>query len=362
MNKSTTVPDRFREGTGMKAIVYTEYGSPDVLRIQEVKTPVLKSDEVLVRVHAASVNFGDLLARNFSAVRPRDFTMPMPLWLPARLSFGYSKPKKRILGSEYAGVVDTVGSDVTRFKPGDPVFGYRGQKMGTYTEYISVSEQANIAVKPENVSYEEAAVIPYGAITALNLLKRVGGGNGAAIPFSNRRVLVNGASGSIGSAAVQLAKHYGAEVTGVCGTPRLEFVQSLGADHVIDYSREDFTANGATYDLIFDILGKSSFSRCKNSLTPHGRYLLASFKTRQLLQMLWTSLPGRRSGKRVICALSSEHAEDMQMIRELVESGKITSLIDKRFPMEKAAEAHRYAESGSKRGNVVITIRSDSAT
>jgi NADPH:quinone reductase-like Zn-dependent oxidoreductase len=196
------------------------------------------------------------------------------------------------------------------------------------------------------MTHDEAAVTPYGALTALNLLRSVNIQPG-------QKVLINGASGGIGSAALQLAKYYGAEVTGICSTPGMEFVKSLGADHVIDYTKEDFTKNGQTYDLIFDIMNKSSFAQCKDSLNENGRYLLASFKLKQLLQMLWTSMFGT---KKVICALSGEKIEDLLFIKELVEKGRIKSIIDKRFPLEKTADAHRYVESGDKKGKVVITI------
>ena len=209
-----------------------------------------------------------------------------------------------------------------------------------------------VAIKPANMTYEEAATVPGGALTALNLLRKVNIQRG-------QKVLINGASGGIGSAAVQLAKYFGAEVTGVCGTPRLEFVKSLGADKVIDYTKEDFTQNGETYDLIFDILGKSSFSRCKSSLKQNGRYLLASFKMKQLFQMLWTSMIG---SKKVICALSGEKTEDLLFIKELIEAGKIKSVIDRRYPLEQTAEAHRYVETGHKKGNVVITVEHNSKT
>ena len=203
------------------------------------------------------------------------------------------------------------------------------------------------------MTYAEASAVPYGAIMATGLLRH-------AKVQPGHKVLINGASGGIGSAAVQLAKHYGAEVTGVCGAPRMAYVSSLGADHVIDYATEDFTQNGETYDLIFDVLGKSSFAQCKGSLKPNGIYLLASFKTKALTQMLWTKiargLPGRQTGKKVICAMASEDAESLVLVKELVEAGKFRTLIDRCFPMEQAAEAHRYAESGHKQGAVVIAI------
>jgi NADPH:quinone reductase-like Zn-dependent oxidoreductase len=235
---------------------------------------------------------------------------------------------------------------VTRFKPGDQVMGYLGQRMGAYAEYVCMAESGSLALKPANMSYAEAAAVPYGALMATSLLRR------ASIQ-PGHKVLIVGASGGIGSAAVQLAKYYGAEVTGVCGAPRLDYVKALGADHVVDYASEDFTRNGETYDLIFDVLGKSSFARCKGSLKPNGIYLLASFKTKGLMQMLWTKIAG---SKKVICALASESAESLVFVKELVEAGKFKTLIDRCFPMEQAAEAHRYVESGRKQGAVVLTM------
>jgi NADPH:quinone reductase-like Zn-dependent oxidoreductase len=330
----------------MKAIVYTEYGTPDVLQIKEVEKPVPGDNEILVRVHATSVNIGDLWARNFKEITPSKFSMPFPLWLPAKMYFGFTKPRGHILGSEFAGEVEATGRDVKRFKPGDQVFGYRGQSMGAYAEYLCIPEDGLVALKPTNMTYPEAAAVPYGALTALSLLRK-------ANIQPGQKVLINGASGSIGAAAVQLAKYFGAEVTGVCGTPRLELVRALGADQVIDYTRNDFTKNGETYDLIFDILGKSSFSRCQNSLKPNGLYLLASFKTGQLLQMYRTS---RKPGKKVICALSSENPKDLIFIKELVEAGKIKSILDRCYPLEQTAEAHRYVETGCKTGSVMISV------
>jgi NADPH:quinone reductase-like Zn-dependent oxidoreductase len=330
----------------MKAIVYEKFGSPEVLQLKEVKKPTPKDNEVLIRVCATTVNFGDLLARKFNTVSPRQFSMPAILWLLSRLAFGIRKPRIPILGSEFAGVIEAVGKEVTLFHEGDSVFGYRGASMGAYAEYLCMKEKGALAVKPAEMGYEEAATIPYGTIMALGLLRKLNIQPG-------QKVLINGASGGIGSAAVQLAKYFGAEVTGVCGTPRLEFVKALGADKVIDYTQEDFTRNGETYDVILDILGKCSFSRCKRSLKQNGRLLYASFKMKQLFQMLWTSKIG---SKKVICALSSEKAEDLVFIKELIEAGRIKSVIDRCYPMEQAAEAHRYVEDGHKRGNVVITM------
>jgi NADPH:quinone reductase-like Zn-dependent oxidoreductase len=276
--------------------------------------------------------------------------MPFLFWFLARIVFGLNKPKNKILGNELAGRIESVGKDVKLFKEGDDVFGYRGQSMGANAEYLCMSENGLAAIKPANMTYEEAAVVPYGALTALSLLRKANIQRG-------QKVLINGASGAIGSAAIQLAKYYGAEVTGVAGTPRLEFMKSLGADKVIDYTKEDFTQNGETYDLIFDILGRSSFSSCKNSMNENGCYLLASFKLKQLLQMLWTSKIG---SQKVICALSGEKIDDLLFIKKLVEDGKIKSIIDKRYPLEQTAEAHRCMESGNKKGNVVITLEHNS--
>lgn len=336
----------------MKAIVYTEYGPPEVLRLDEVAKPTPKDDEILVKIFATSVNYGDLVARNFKNISAGEFNMPLPLWFLSKMYFGVSKPKIKILGSEFAGEIEAIGMNVKSFKPGDQVFGYLGQSMGAYAEYLCMPENGCVTDKPTNMTYEEAAVIPMGAIMALYLLREKGNiRNGG-------KVLINGASGSIGSAAVQIAKSYfGAHVTGVCGTPRIEFVRSLGADQVIDYTKEDFTQNGETYDLIFDILGKSSFDRCKNSLNEGGRYLLASFKMKQLIQMLWTSMIG---SKKVICTFAPGSTEDLIAVKELIEAGKIKAEIDRSFPMGQAAEAHRYVEEGHKQGHIAIIVNQDS--
>ena len=331
----------------MKAIVYTEYGPPGVLQLREVEKPVPRDKEILVRVHATPVSFGDKLVRNLKEITPEKFHMPLLFWLFAKMYFGFRKPRITILGSEFAGEIEAVGKNVKRFKAGERIFGYRGQNMGAYAEYLCMPENGVLAPKPANMSYEEAAAVPYGAIMALGLLRKVDLRPG-------QKVLVNGASGGIGPFVVQLAGfHFGAKVTGVCSTPRLEYVKSLGADKVIDYTREDFTDGTETYDFIIDILGKSSFARVKRTLKPNGRCLLVSFKMKQLWQMLWTSMIG---GKKVICALSGEKAEDLAFIKELIEAGKIKTVIDKCYPLAQAAEAHRYVEQGHKKGSVVITM------
>ena len=328
----------------MKAIVYTEFGSPDVLRLEDVPRPAPKRNEILIRVRAANVNFGDLLARSFRSVTPRGFNMPFLFWAVAKAGIGWRRPKIRVLGNEMAGEVVLVGRDVKRFKPGDPVFGQTGMRFGAYAEFLCLPESATVALKPANLSFEEAAVIPYGAIMALPLLRRAKLGPG-------RRILINGASGGIGSAAVQIAKHLGADVTAVCGGPRLDFVRALGADRAIDYAEEDFTGNGETYDVVFDILGRLPFARCRRSLAPGGVLLCASFKTRHLLTMIRTSLAG---GRRVVCAIAPGSLKDLLEVKALVEAGKIKAIVDRRFPMELAAEAHRYVETGRRKGSVVI--------
>lgn len=330
----------------MKAMAYTKYGPPDVLQLGEVEKPIPKDNEVLIKIYATPVNYGDIIARNFKNIPLHKFNMPMPFWLGARIYFGLRKPRKKILGSEFAGKIEATGKDVKVFRKGDQVFAYRGMNMGANAEYLCMPEDGMVAIKPANMTYEEAACVPYGALMALSLLRKVN-------IQSRQKVLINGASGGIGSLAVQLARYFGAEVTGVCSTPRLELVKSLGADKVIDYTKENFTKNGERYDLIFDILGKSSFSRCKSSLTQNGCYLLASFGMRHLVQMLWTKIKG---SKKVICALASEKSEDLIFLKELVEAGKIKSVIDRRFTLEQTAEAHRYVEAGLKKGHVVITV------
>ena len=331
----------------MKATVYTEYGVPAVLHLQELEKPSPKSNEVLVRVHAVSVNYGDIIARNFKNLPAGEFNMLALFRVLARFGFGYSKPKRQILGNTFAGEVEMAGSDVKQFRAGEQVFGYTGETMGAYAEYLCIAEDGIIATKPSHLTYEEASAVPYGATMALCLLKKVNIHKG-------QRVLVIGASGAIGSAAVLLAAHHlGAEVTGVCSTQGIEYVRSLGAARVIDYKKEDFTKSGESYDLIIDILGKGSFSKYRASLRPGGIYMPVSFKTGKLFQMLLTSVGG---GKRVICALATPGQVDLEFIRVFLEERKLKPVIDQSFPLEKAAEAHQYVEAGNKKGNVVLTV------
>ena len=256
------------------------------------------------------------------------------------------RPKRTVLGTELAGEVETAGKDVQSFQKGDKVFGSTGTNFGSYAEYVCMPESGLVATKPGNMTYEEAAAIPFGAFTALRFLKDKGNIQ------SGQKVLIYGASGGVGTAAVQLAKYYGAEVTGVCSTTNLAMVQSLGADRVIDYTKEDFTKSDDIHDAIFDTVGKSSFSQSQSSLKQNGLYLLGNGGLTQLLQMLWTSMFG---SKKLITGNTSGKAEDLTFFRELIEAGKMKAVIDRRYPAEQAVEAHRYAEKGHKKGNVVLT-------
>jgi NADPH:quinone reductase-like Zn-dependent oxidoreductase len=316
----------------MKAIVYKKFGPPEVLQLQEVEKPTPKANEVLIKIMATTVVKEDPDMRSSPGVN------------------GFLKPRHPILGQELAGQVEAIGSAVTRFKPGDQVFGMGF--FGAYAEYICMPENGALAIKPANISYEDAASIPNGALTALPFLRDKG-----AIQ-SGQSVLIYGASGSVGAAAVQLARYYGAKVTGVCSTENSEWVKSLGADHVIDYTRENFTKNGKTYDIIFDTVGKRSFSECKGSLTDEGIYLATVPTPIMMLQALWPAKRGSKKVKFVAAGLrpASEKIKDLVFLTGLIEAGKIKPVIDRCYPLEQAAEAHRYVEQGHKKGNVVITV------
>ncbi|UCG04599.1 MAG: NAD(P)-dependent alcohol dehydrogenase [Candidatus Heimdallarchaeota archaeon] len=334
----------------MKAIIYTEYGPPEVLKLVEVDKPTPKRNEVLIRIYATTIGYGDIFGRNMRNISPGKFAMPLLFWLIAKISFGIRKPRNKILGSQFSGVIEAVGENVTpdMWKVGDQVFGYTSSSMKAYAEYIVLPEDKILSQKPANMSFEEAAVVPYGGIMALTLLRD------KVNLKPGQKILINGASGGIGSAIVQLAKsHFDVNVTGVCGTPRLDFVKSLGADQVIDYTVEDFTESSETYDLIFGGLGRTPFSKVKNSLNPNGRYVLTSFKMRQVGQMLRTKLFGN---KKVNCVVLPEKSEDLRALKELIEEGKLKAIIDKSFPFEQMAEAHRYVEEGRHKGHVVITV------
>ena len=317
----------------MKAAVVTKYGPPEVLQLKEVKKPTPKGNEVLIRVYAATVTLYDCWGRAC--------TGPPGFGLLIKLSSGLRKPKKPILGTELAGEIEAVGKDVNLFRKGDQVFAFTGMNLGGNAEYVCMPEDGALAIKPTNMTYEEAAAIPYGGLTALYFLRK---GN----IQSGQKVLIFGASGGVGTFAVQLAKYFGAEVTGVCSTPKIELVRSLGADKVVDYTKEDFTKSGETYDIIFDTIGKSPFSASKRSLKKEGFYVFATFGLGRALRVL--------SSKNAISGLVEEKAEDLIFLKELIEAGKIKAVIDRRYPLERTAEAHRYVESGQKKGQVVLTL------
>ena len=324
----------------MKAIVYTKYGSPDVLHLEEVKKPAPKDNEVLIKVHATSVTAGDCNARGFVFIPPGFGFM-------SRLVFGFRKPKQPILGVELSGEIVDIGKEVSLFKKGDHVFGI-SVKYGAYAEYICMAENASLAMKPANLTFAEAASIPFGANTALYFLRDM------AKLQSGQKVLIIGASGATGVYAVQLAKYYGAEVTGVCSTRNLEMVRSIGADHAIDYTIEDFTQNGQMYDVILDMVpGNTSFARYKASLKPNGLYLAGAGGLEVFAQMAWTALTG---GKKVIAGVAPDRVEDLVFLKELLEAGKLKPVIDRRYPLEQTAEAHCYADTGRKKGSVIITV------
>ncbi len=321
----------------MKAIVWTKYGPPDVLQLKEVEKPTPKDKEVLVKIHAATVTKGDCEIRSSTG----------PLWLKLlmRIYIGLRKPKRiTILGQELAGEIESVGKDVKLFKKGDQVFA--STRFGAYTEYKCLSEDGVLAIKPANMTYEEAATVPTGGFTALHFLRK---GN----IQSGQKVLINGAGGSIGTIAVQLAKYYEAEVTAVDSTKKLDMLRSIGADHVIDYTQEDFTISGETYDVILNVISKSSFSGCIRSLKKKGIYLQAVIVLPRSVRGRWTSMT---SSKKLVFGLLEERAEDLIFLKELIEAGKIKAVIDRRYPLEKIAEAHSYVETGQKSGNVVITV------
>jgi NADPH:quinone reductase-like Zn-dependent oxidoreductase len=331
----------------MKAIVYTDYGPPDVLQLRDVEKPAPKDHEVLIRVYAATVTAGDVNVRGFTFVPPGFGPLP-------RFMFGLRKPRKPILGTELAGEIEAVGKAVTLFKEGDQVFGIGSKEFGAYAEYTCRSEAGALALKPVNVTYEEAAAIPFGAGTALYFLRD------RAKLQRGQKVLINGASGGVGTYAVQLAKYYGTEVTGVCSSVNVALVKSLGADKVIDYTQEDFTQSGETYDIIVDtVVGKTSFKRCKGSLKPQGRYLPVAGGLREIGQMLWTSITG---SQKVIAGSPPERKEELIFLKQLVEEGKIKPVIDRRYPLEQIVEAHRYVDKGHKKGSVVITVGQSSKT
>jgi NADPH:quinone reductase-like Zn-dependent oxidoreductase len=323
----------------------TRFGPPDVLQLQEVEKPAPRENEVLIRIHATTVFAADCELRGLKfpvVFRPL-------VRLAVRILLRSRKQKNLILGQEVAGEIEAVGKEVTRFREGDQVFGWTGLRMGGYAEYICLPEKGMLAIKPPNLTYEEAAAVPVGGIDAVYFIRRANIRRG-------ERVLINGAGGSIGTLAVQLARHFGAEVTAVDSTEKLEMLRSIGADHVVDYTREDFTKRGETYDVIFDVIGRSPFSRSVRSLTPDGRYLINNSRLSKLIRGPTLS---RRSNKQVITWQSrtaSEYADSLRYLRKALEAGTIKPVIDRCYPIEQIVAAHRYVDAGHKKGNVVITV------
>jgi NADPH:quinone reductase-like Zn-dependent oxidoreductase len=328
----------------MKAIVWTRYGPPDVLEIREVEKPIPKDNEVLIEIYATTVTAGD------SEVRGLKF--PFYLSLPMRAWRGFLKPRENsIMGTELAGKIEAAGKDVKRFKVGDKVFGAAGLNFGTNAEYIALPEEpgemeGSLEIMPANMTFQEAATVPFGGRDALHFLRK-----GNIQP--GQKMLINGAGGSIGTFAVQLAKLYGAEVTAVDSGRKLDMLRSIGADHIIDYTKEDFTSNGEIYDVIFDVVGTVSFSKSKRSITENGTYLLANPIRGQLLRGPWVRMT---SSKKVVMQTSNPTEDDLVYLRELIEAGKIQTVIDRTYPLEELVEAHRYVDSGAKMGNLVITV------
>ncbi len=302
----------------MKAIICTKYGPPNVLQLQNVEKPKPKKNEVLVKIHATSVSTGDC--------RIRGFNSPLLFWIPMRIILGFRKPRKPILGVELSGEIEDIGTDVTQFKKGDQVFALTELNLGGYAEYTCVHESGLIALKPTNVTYEEAAVIPFGGTSALHSLRK-------GQIKKGQRVLIYGASGSVGTAAIQLAKYFGATVTAICSSSNFELVTALGADNVIDYMKEDFTKQGEHYDIIFDAVGKYKKSLCTDALMPNGKYV---------------SVNGM---------MAKVSKEDMNLLKQLAETGKLKPVIDRTYRLEEIAEAHIYVEKGHKKGNVSIILK-----
>jgi NADPH:quinone reductase-like Zn-dependent oxidoreductase len=324
----------------MKAVVYERYGSPDVLHLKELEKPVAKDHEILIKVLATTVTSADCRVRSLQA--PAGFGLMM------RLVFGIRRPRQPILGSELAGRIEATGSKVSRFRVGDLVFGFTDAALGCHAEYRCMPEDGAVAGIPSGLSVEEAAALSFGGTTALHFLRK-------GKLRKGEKVLVNGASGAVGTAVVQLARHLGAEVTGVCSTANLELVRSLGARHVIDYSRDDFTKNGETYDVIVDTAGTAPYSRSKASLKEGGRLLLVLAGLPDMLPIPWVSMT---SSRKIIAAPAFGRPDDLRQLADLAAKGEFRPVIDRSYPFEEIATAHRYVDTGRKRGNVVITLGS----
>jgi NADPH:quinone reductase-like Zn-dependent oxidoreductase len=318
----------------MKAILWTSYGSPDVLQFADVDKPTPKNDEVLIKIRSTTVNSGDC--------RLRGFDVPIGFWIPTRIAFGIRKPRYAIPGMNFSGEIVSAGEDAKLFDKGDNIFGTTGMRLGSHAEYISLSEKSALVKKPDSLNHEEAVAVIFGGLTAIHFLRD------KAKIRRGQNILVNGASGAVGTASIQLAKHYGTDVTGVCSAANFELVQSLGADQVIDYTQEDFTKNAEVYDVILDTVGNLTLSLCRKSLTPQGRLVLIN--TGLLTTLL--SLGSRT----VICGVAAESKEALAFLGELAEAGAMKPVIDRVYPLQQTAEAHRYVERGHKKGNVVITV------
>ncbi|WP_046232952.1 NAD(P)-dependent alcohol dehydrogenase [Paenibacillus algorifonticola] len=303
----------------MKAVFCTKYGAPEVLQLKEVNKPAPQDNEILIKVYATSVTSGDC--------RVRGFKSPFLYRLPMRLFLGITRPRQPILGVELTGEVEAVGKDVKKFNIGDAVYAFTGMRFGAYAEYVCLSENGMVTLKPANISYEEAAAVLFGGTTALHFFRK-------GQLQSGQKMLIYGASGAVGTSAVQLAKHFGADVTGVCSTSNVEWVRALGADHVIDYALQDFAETGKRYDIILDAVGKTSKAHARKALTPNGKFI---------------SVEGQGVAKVLV--------EDLLFLKDLIEDGELKGVIDKSYPLEKIAEAHRYVDQGHKKGNVVITVQ-----
>jgi len=323
----------------MKAIVYKKYGAPEVLRIEEIEKPVPRDDEVLIRIHAVEATKADCELRSFN------FAVKW-FWLPLRVAMGMTKPKKQVLGGYFAGEVESVGRDISKFKPGDQVFGTTGLLFGAYGEYASLPASYTIVPKPHNMSFEEAAAVPLGGLNALHFLRK-------ANIRTGEKVLINGAGGSIGTFGVQIARAMGAEVTAVDSGIKEEMLRRIGADHFFDYTKEDFTQSGQTYDVIFNMVARSSFSRCVNSLNPKGRYLMGNPRVSDMIRSVLTS---RFTDKTAIFVFAGETEEELLALKDMIEAGKIKSIVDKIYPPEQAAEAHHRVETEQRLGVVVISM------
>ncbi len=328
----------FKESKKLKVVAVSKYGAPDVLRLHDVETPSPKENEVLIKIHATTVTSGDC--------RVRALNVPSGYGLIVRLLFGWSTPKQPVLGTELAGVIEAIGKNVTKFKIGDAVFAFTDFSMGCYAEYKCLPEDSMTVAKPANLGFDEAAALSFGGTTALDFFRRAKLGRG-------ERILINGASGAVGLAAVQIAKHFGAEVTGVCSTANVDLVKSLGADHVVDYTNQNFTKIGETYDVIMDTVGNAPFSRCKASLKLNGRMLMVYADLWDMLQTPWVAITSR---KKIIAGPVVGRIQDLHFLAALASSGEYLSIVDRRYRFDEIVAAHCYVDTARKRGNVVINV------